>query len=100
MAEFSILNDAALADAMQSLSDWRIEGHQIKADFQFKNFKQAFAFITQIAIESESMDHHPEWTNVYNKVHFAFSTHDAGDQITNLDIKMAKIISQTARIYF
>lgn len=99
MPDFKILDDAALSDAMAGLPDWRVEGNQIAAEFTFKNFKQAFAFITQVAIESEVMNHHPEWSNVYNRVSFAFSTHDAGDLITNLDTRMARIISDIAAQY-
>jgi 4a-hydroxytetrahydrobiopterin dehydratase len=69
----------------------------LKASYTFSDFRTAFAFITLIAIESEKMDHHPEWSNAYNKVNSAFPTHDAGNKITNLDTKMAHYISETAK---
>lgn len=84
---------------MKDLPDWRVETGELHGDFTFKNFTQAFAFITQIALEAEKMDHHPTWTNAYNRVSFSFCTHDAGNQITDLDTKMAGIISRVATLY-
>jgi 4a-hydroxytetrahydrobiopterin dehydratase len=60
--------------------------------FEFKNFSEAFAFMTRVAIEAEKMDHHPLWTNVYNKVEIWLSTHDAGDVVTDKDRKLAERI--------
>lgn len=60
--------------------------------FQFKNFSEAFAFMTRVALEAEKMDHHPLWTNVYNTVEIWLSTHDAGDIVTDKDRKLAKKI--------
>jgi 4a-hydroxytetrahydrobiopterin dehydratase len=57
--------------------------------FEFKNFSEAFAFMTRVAIEAEKMDHHPKWTNVYNKVEIWLTTHDAGNIITEKDTKLA-----------
>jgi 4a-hydroxytetrahydrobiopterin dehydratase len=58
---------------------WKEENNTLYKKFEFKNFSEAFAFMTRVAIEAEKMDHHPLWTNVYNKVEIWLSTHDAGD---------------------
>lgn len=71
---------------------WKEENNCLKKTFEFKDFKQAFGFMTKVAIEAEKMNHHPLWTNVYNKVSFELSTHDAGNSVTDKDRKLAKII--------
>ncbi|HEY0770710.1 MAG TPA: 4a-hydroxytetrahydrobiopterin dehydratase, partial [Sphingobacteriaceae bacterium] len=54
---------------------WKIKNDQLVRDFEFKNFSEAWAFMTRVAFLAEKMDHHPEWTNVYNKVQIKLSTH-------------------------
>ena len=65
----------------------------ITKKFEFKNFNQAFSWMTTMALHAEKLDHHPEWFNVYNKVIVTLSTHDVGG-ISNLDIKLAKIMNK------
>jgi 4a-hydroxytetrahydrobiopterin dehydratase len=60
--------------------------------FEFINFIEAFSFMTQVALLSEKMNHHPEWKNVYNKVEIKLTTHDKGNIITEKDFKLAKAI--------
>ena len=71
---------------------WKEEGDRIIKEFVFKNFTEAFGFMTKVAIEAEKMGHHPDWSNVYNKVTIMLSTHDAGDIVTEKDHALAKII--------
>jgi len=71
---------------------WEEKGNTLYRKFTFKNFSEAFAFMTQIALEAEKMDHHPKWTNVYNQVEIWLSTHDAGDIVTDKDRKLARQI--------
>ncbi|MEJ7738807.1 MAG: 4a-hydroxytetrahydrobiopterin dehydratase [Chitinophagaceae bacterium] len=71
---------------------WKEEDNKLYKKFEFKNFSEAFAFMTRVALEAEKMDHHPVWKNVYNKVEIWLSTHDAGDTITDKDRKLAKVI--------
>ena len=99
MPNFRILSEEEISTAISSLPDWSVVDNQLTAEFKFADFKTAFSFITKIAIESEVMNHHPEWSNAYNNVSFAFCTHDAGNVITDLDTKMAEIISRTAQEY-
>jgi 4a-hydroxytetrahydrobiopterin dehydratase len=71
---------------------WQEIENKLYRKFQFRNFSEAFAFMTRVAIEAEKMDHHPLWTNVYNTVEIWLSTHDAGDIVTEKDHKLAKKI--------
>lgn len=71
---------------------WKEENNQLQRSFEFKNFVEAFAFMTKVGFAAEKMGHHPNWTNVYNKVHIKLCTHDANDTITEKDIQLAKEI--------
>jgi 4a-hydroxytetrahydrobiopterin dehydratase len=71
---------------------WKEENDQLYKKFEFKDFSEAFAFITRVALAAEKMDHHPLWTNVYNRVEIWLSTHSAGDIVTDKDKKLAKKI--------
>lgn len=71
---------------------WIEEKNRLKKTFTFKDFNQAFGFMTKVALVAEKMDHHPYWTNVYNVVTFELSTHDAGDTVSDKDHKLAKAI--------
>lgn len=72
---------------------WREEDNALKIDLTFADFAEAWAFMTRVAIIAEKMDHHPEWSNVYNKVHISLSTHDAGNVVTDKDRDLAHRIS-------
>lgn len=73
---------------------WKEENNRLYKNFEFTDFSEAFAFMTRVALEAEKMDHHPLWTNVYNKVEIWLSTHDAGDTITAKDRKLAERIDK------
>ena len=73
---------------------WKQENNTLYKKFEFKNFSEAFAFMTRVAIEAEKVNHHPVWTNVYNKVEIWLSTHDAGDIITSKDHQLATQFDQ------
>ena len=68
---------------------WTEENNKLKKTFVFKNFVDAFAFMTKVAMIAEKSDHHPEWSNVYNKVTISLSTHDAGNIVTAKDRQLA-----------
>lgn len=76
--------EAALAD----LPGWEAEGNAIVQEFRFGDFVEAFGFMSQVALLAERADHHPEWSNVYNRVRILLTTHDAGG-LTDRDIKLA-----------
>jgi 4a-hydroxytetrahydrobiopterin dehydratase len=71
---------------------WSTQNNSLYRKFEFKNFSEAFAFMTRVALEAEKMNHHPLWTNVWNKVEIWLSTHDAGDIVTEKDQQLAKKI--------
>ena len=73
---------------------WKEENNKLYKKFQFKNFSEAFSFMTRVALAAEKMDHHPLWTNVYNTVEIWLNTHDAGDVVTDKDRKLAKKIDE------
>ncbi len=74
--------------------EWTEQNNRLKKNFTFKNFSEAFAFMTRVAMIAEKMDHHPFWTNVYNTVNIELSTHDAGDIVTDKDRKLAQAIDK------
>jgi 4a-hydroxytetrahydrobiopterin dehydratase len=71
---------------------WKEENNKLIQAFEFKNFIEAFGFMTKVALIAEKMDHHPEWKNVYNKVEITLTTHDKGNTITEKDRKLAEAI--------
>jgi 4a-hydroxytetrahydrobiopterin dehydratase len=73
---------------------WKEEDNKLKKSFEFKNFVEAFAFMTKVALVAEKMNHHPWWANVYNKVEIELNTHDAGNIVTEKDHKLAKAIDK------
>lgn len=75
---------------------WKEENNSLKKVFKFKDFSEAFAFMTRVALEAEKMNHHPTWTNTWNTVSIELSTHDAGNKVTTLDRKLADAIDKFA----
>jgi 4a-hydroxytetrahydrobiopterin dehydratase len=71
---------------------WITENNKLKKTFTFKDFTEAFAFMTKVAFVAEKMNHHPTWTNTWNKVSFELSTHDAGNIVTEKDRTLAEAI--------
>ena len=87
------LEGAARASAIASLDGWRaVDGRDaIHKEFRFADFNAAFGFMTRVALMAERMDHHPEWSNVYNRVAITLSTHDAGG-VSERDVALARFI--------
>ncbi len=85
-----VLNETQLQGILQSsLPGWEYSNNFITKEFKFRSFIDAFAFMSAVALEAEKMDHHPDWTNVYNRVAVKLSTHSAGG-VTEKDIDLAK----------
>jgi 4a-hydroxytetrahydrobiopterin dehydratase len=90
------LNNQQIRDALEQLSDWTYDAagpNAIQKDFKFKTFSEAWAFMSRIALLAEKMDHHPEWSNVYNRVSITLTTHDAGG-VSDKDIQLAQEIDK------
>ena len=91
------MNSEAISKMLGSLSGWSLlSGREaIARRLTFTDFKAAFAFMNDVAGEAERLDHHPEWSNVWNRVEITLTTHDAGG-LTERDVKLAKIIDGLA----
>ena len=91
------LDNAALDKALGALDGWlaAADGASIAKTFEFRNFSEAFAFMTRTAIAAEKMDHHLDWSNVYKTVEVRLNTHDRGG-VTELDIELAKRMNKYA----
>ena len=87
------LSEAERADALDGLPDWDFDDARdaITRSIVFGDFAEAFGFMTQVALIAEKMDHHPEWTNVWNRVEITLTTHDAGG-LSERDIELAEAI--------
>ncbi|MFN3597250.1 MAG: 4a-hydroxytetrahydrobiopterin dehydratase [Rubricoccaceae bacterium] len=86
----------ALAAALADLPGWEVQGDRLARTFTFADFREAMAFIVRVAFEAEALDHHPELTNVYNRVTLALTTHDAGNRVTETDLALARAIAALA----
>ena len=73
---------------------WKEADNKLIREFEFKDFKEAFAFMVKVAFVAEKMDHHPNWSNVYNRVKIELTSHDKGNTVTGRDRKLASEIDQ------
>jgi 4a-hydroxytetrahydrobiopterin dehydratase len=89
------LGDAEIAAQLSALSGWKVEGGKLHRTFLFRDFVAAFGFMTSAALVAQQLDHHPEWSNVWNKVQVDLVTHDA-EGITALDFKLAGAMQELA----
>ena len=90
------LSDEQIRKELSNIPGWNVMNGKLHKDFVFKDFIDAFGFMSRAAIHIEKMNHHPEWFNVYNKIKVDLVTHDAGG-ITQNDISLAKILNSLAK---
>lgn len=83
------LNDEEIEKALRELPGWEVKDGKLHKMFKFDSFAQAIGWMVAVAIHADKADHHPEWSNVYNKVRVDLSTHDLGDVISKLDVELA-----------
>ena len=91
------LTDFEIARKLESLEDWDFYDNALNTDFEFDNFKDCMSAMNRIAFECEALNHHPEWTNIYNTLDIKLTTHDANG-VTILDFKLASIINQIVEL--
>lgn len=92
---FRRLSDGEIKDATGSMPGWEVLDGKLHKEYIFETFNAAFGFMTRAAMEIEKMDHHPEWSNVYNRLAVDLTTHDAGG-ITSNDISLARTLDALA----
>ena len=90
------LSDAEVQEGLSGLPGWTVEDGKLHREFKFQNFVEAFGFMASAALEAESMNHHPEWYNIYNTVRVDLTTHDAGG-ISAKDLELAERMTALAR---
>ena len=92
------LSKTEVTNKLKKLSGWKLDKgrNAITKTFKFKNFTEAFGWMTSMALYAEKKDHHPEWFNVYSTVEVTLSTHDSGG-VTNLDLDMAREMNRTSK---
>ena len=90
------LSKTKIAAALAGLPGWKLQRNAVAKTFRFKSFREALSFMVRVGFEAEAMDHHPDWTNVYNRVAIRLSTHDAGGRVTAKDIGLARRIQGIA----
>lgn len=93
----TLLGRDAVAEELEQLPDWTIDddGRAITRKLMFKDFGDAFAFMTRVALEAEALGHHPDWSNGYNRVRISLTSHDAGG-LTEKDMMLAQVIDDVA----
>jgi 4a-hydroxytetrahydrobiopterin dehydratase len=88
------LTPAEIQLELGGLPGWMHEGGALVKTFMFGGFREAFSFMTRVALEAEARDHHPDWANVYNRVTIRLNTHSAGDTVTVKDVEFARMIQK------
>ena len=88
-----LLNKETIVSELEKIPGWEIKTDKLYRQIKFKNFKTAFGFMTMVALEAETLDHHPDWSNVYNMVTITLNTHDQCG-LTVLDFKLANAINK------
>ena len=83
------LRAAEIQQALKQLPGWASENDALVKTFTFGSFREAFSFMTRVAFEAEALDHHPDWSNVYQRVTIRLNTHDAGGKVTAKDVDLA-----------
>lgn len=90
-----LLAAETVAEKLESLPGWSLDGGKLHRSFRFADFRRAFAFMTGAALAAEKFNHHPEWFNVWSKVDVHLNTHEAGG-ITELDFQLAEAMNELA----
>ena len=84
------LSPTEIAAALKALPGWKFEGDALVKSFRFGSFREAMSFLVRASYDAEELDHHPDWSNVYNRVAVRLQTHSAGDKVTANDVELAR----------
>ncbi|HVW21270.1 MAG TPA: 4a-hydroxytetrahydrobiopterin dehydratase [Opitutaceae bacterium] len=90
------LNRTRIAAALEGLPGWKFQRNALAKTFQFGSFREAISFMVRAGFEAEALNHHPDWSNVYNRVAIRLSTHDAGGRVTAKDVELARRLERIA----
>jgi len=85
-----VLSPTKIAAALATLPGWTLARNALAKEFKFGSFREAMSFMVRAGFEAEAMNHHPDWTNVYNRVAVRLNTHDAGGKVTAKDVELAR----------
>ena len=88
------LSTEAIQEALQALPGWSYKDNRLHKTIRFGSFREAVGFIVRLAFEAEGINHHPELSNVYNRVEITLTTHDAGNRVTSMDIALASAMER------
>jgi 4a-hydroxytetrahydrobiopterin dehydratase len=88
------LSPAKIETALEELPGWTFKRDALAKTFEFPSFREAMGFMVRVAFEAEAMNHHPDWSNVYNRVTVRLNTHDAGGKVTEKDLELATRIQK------
>ncbi len=88
------LTPSEITAALATLPGWELRDGALAKDFTFGSFREALSFMVRAGFEADAMDHHPDWTNVYNRVAVRLNTHDAGGRVTAKDVELARRLQQ------
>lgn len=97
MTKRKALTQTEIATALETLAGWSVQDGKLHKQYKFKTFANAIGWMMSAAIEIDKMDHHPEWSNVYNKVTVNLVTHDLDNSISNLDVELAEKLDSLAQ---
>ena len=89
------LDQAEIREALAALPGWTLEDGKLHREYRFRDFNEAFGFMTRVALEAERRNHHPEWSNVYDRVEVTLTTHDTGG-VTERDLALARSMEAAA----
>lgn len=88
------LTSQEITKALAPLTGWSLERDALTKTFKFGSFREALSFMLRVGFDAEELNHHPEWTNIYNRVVIRLNTHDAGDKVTSKDVELATRIQK------
>lgn len=91
------LSETEITAALAELSGWQVTAGKLHKTFKFRSFAEAMGWMMSVAIFADKTDHHPEWSNVYNRVTVNLVTHDLGNAISNLDVALARQMESLSR---